>query len=138
MLTTLKKMPADVVAITIDGKIDAANIDRMIALVDAKLAKHPVIHIFAEYGDFEWPGASALRHGVRKGWHLFSKLKRFGRVAIVSDKRWLRIAARIESALLPHVQYRTFTVAQRDQSLDWVRGKEMAAQTSQNVARPTS
>ena len=124
MLTKLKKAPANVVAITIDGKLGNKEIDRMIELVDAKLAKHPVVHIFAEYGDFEWPSADALRDGFAKGWHLFSRLRQFGRVAIVSDRSWIRIAARIESALLPHLHYETFSTTERDQAFAWVCGDE--------------
>ena len=53
---------------------------------------------------------------------LLGKLRQFGRVAVVADQAWVRIATRIESALLPFVSYRTFEPEQRAEALAWVRG----------------
>src|SRR3546814_17585908 len=54
--------------------------------------------------------------------HYLVRLKQFGRIAIVTDQSWVRIASRIESALLPYVSYEVYPVAQRDHALAWVKG----------------
>src|SRR3546814_9770618 len=38
-------------------------------------------------------------------------------------RSWVRIASRIESALLPYVSYEVYPVAQRDRALAWVKGE---------------
>jgi hypothetical protein len=54
---------------------------------------------------------------------MLGQLDRFGRVAIVSDLRWVRWAAKLESALLPRISYETFEAAERARALAWVEGK---------------
>jgi hypothetical protein len=54
---------------------------------------------------------------------MVGKLRRFGRIAVVSDLRWIRWATKIESALLPFVSYETFTSDERHRALAWVEGK---------------
>src|SRR3546814_8073513 len=51
---------------------------------------------------------------------LFGKLNRFGRVAIVADQAWIRLASRLESAILPFISYRVFEPDQRAEALAWV------------------
>src|SRR3546814_7905782 len=60
-----------------------------------------------------------LRHVL----HYLARLKQFGRIAIVTDQSWVRIASSIESALLPYVSYEVYPVAQRDRALAWVKGE---------------
>ena len=44
-------------------------------------------------------------------------------MAIVADQSWIRWAANLESALLPHVSYETFESAERDRAWAWVQGE---------------
>ena len=46
-----------------------------------------------------------------------------GRVAVVSDQRWIRWATRIESALLPNISYEVFDLSERERALAWVEGR---------------
>src|SRR3546814_20330912 len=65
----------------------------------------------------------ALLYYLRHGLHSLARLKQFSRIAIVTDQSWVRIASRIESALLPYVSYEVYPVAQRDRALAWVKGE---------------
>src|SRR3546814_20102343 len=50
----------------------------------------------------------------------FVKLNRFLRVAIVADQAWIRLASRLECAILPFISYRVFEPDQRADALAWV------------------
>jgi len=43
-------------------------------------------------------------------------------VAVVADQAWIRAGTRIESALLPHISYRTYMPDERSEALAWVVG----------------
>lgn len=51
---------------------------------------------------------------------LLKSLYGFERIAIVSDEKWIRTAARLESALLPGVTYQVYDDDEADAALAWV------------------
>jgi hypothetical protein len=55
---------------------------------------------------------------------LFGRLNRFGRVAVVADQAWVRVGTRVESAVLPHISYRTYMPQERHEALEWVVGRK--------------
>lgn len=83
------------------------------------IARHGIAHLFAEVAN-----PSGLIKAMQGHWHrdmhFVRELERFGRVAIVSPNRWLRVLARVESALLPGNEYRVFAPGGRTEALDWV------------------
>ncbi len=112
--------PDDVTALRIAGKIDGGDLDAVRDLLDATLKRFAVAHVFVKTRAVTAVAIDDLaRYGARAA-GLFGKLDRFGRVAVVADQAWIRRASRIESALLPHISYRTFTPARRDEALAWV------------------
>ncbi len=114
---------ADVLALTIAGTISGDDLDRIIDRLDAAMAADGKLHIFVETRGIVGIELSGLPAYAARAWPLFGKLARFGRVAVVADQRWLRAGTRIESALLPGIDYRVFEPAQRDAALAWVEGR---------------
>src|SRR3546814_6156426 len=97
---------------------DLANKDRRCAGME----RHGKGHVFMEtrsiYGnEIAWLPADAARAVP-----LVGKLDRFGRVAVVADQGWIRAAAKVESAMLPHISYRVFKPEERDDAFAWVVG----------------
>lgn len=114
---------ADVIALKMDGRLTREELQRVADLVEASLEKNAKTHVYAEVENFAGFDISALGDYLPRAFRMLKKLDRFGRVAIVSDQRWLRWAARVESALLPHISYETFESADRARALAWVEGK---------------
>src|SRR5690606_25167196 len=61
---------------------------------------------------------------LRRAASTLGSLRRFGRIAVVADQRWVRVAARLESALLPYVSYEVFPPDERERAFRWVVGQE--------------
>jgi hypothetical protein len=122
MLETLPSA-SDVIAIRLSGKLGRKELDPIVDRLEAALAEHDKTHVYAEVTDFGGIEIADLLHYLGRALPFFRKLDRFGRVAVVSDQAWLRAAAKVESALLPHVSYETFTLAEREQALAWVEGR---------------
>lgn len=113
----------DVIALKITGKLMGDELVDVTARVEKSLADREKTHIFVEIEDFSGFDLGALPDYLPRAAAMLGKLRRFGRVAIVSDLRWIRWATRLESALLPHISYETFTSEERHRALAWVEGK---------------
>jgi hypothetical protein len=113
----------DTIALRVSGKITGSDLDAIMDRLDAAMAAHDKVNVFVETHAIEGIELSGLASYASRAMPLFGKLNRFGRVAVVADQAWVRIGARLESALLPFIRYRTFTPDQRDDAPAWVEGK---------------
>lgn len=113
----------DVIAICVSGKIAGHDLDAIMDRLDAALAEHEKVHVFVETRGIEGIELSGLPAYMRRAMPLFGKLDRFGRVAVVADQAWVRLGTRLESAILPNINYRTYMPDERDEALAWVEGR---------------
>lgn len=113
----------DVIAVKVAGKITGADLDAIMARLEDVMRRREKVHVFVETSSIDGIEISALPSYTARAMPLFTKLNRFGRVAVVADQAWIRMATRIESAILPLISYRVFEPAQRDEALAWVAGK---------------
>ncbi|MCF8706292.1 SpoIIAA family protein [Rhizorhapis sp. SPR117] len=113
----------DIIALSVGGRIEKDEMELAFRLLDEAFARDGKVHIFVEVLGLESIAPDALLFDLRHVFHYLVRLKQFGRIAIVTDQSWVRIASRIESALLPYVSYEVYPVAQRDRALAWVKGE---------------
>jgi len=113
----------DVIALRIGGRLERDELEDITARVEKSLAENEKTHIFVEIEGFSGFDLSALPQYLPSAAAMLGKLDRFGRIAVVSDQRWVRWWTRIESALLPGIGYETFSADRRDQALAWVEGR---------------
>ena len=114
--------PGDVLAVKIAHKITGEDLDAVMDRLDAAMDRHDKVHVFVETQRIDGIELSGLPSYMSRAWPLFGKLDRFGRVAVVADQAWIRAGTRIESALLPHISYRTYMPDERSEALAWVVG----------------
>jgi hypothetical protein len=114
----------DVIAVRVQGQLEHDEMERAIDLIERSISANERTHVFVEAIGFRSLDMQHLSDYLRRTWPLLGKLKRFGRIAVVSDQAWLRAAARIESALLPNISYEVFGPSEREQALAWVEGRE--------------
>src|SRR5690606_12687552 len=112
----------DVIALQITGKLDHDSALHLIEVLEAAVSANDKTHVFAEIIDFSGMDFTHLPQYIGRAVPFLGKLTRLGRVAVVSDQAWLRALARLESAILPHVSYETFTSEERERALAWVEG----------------
>jgi len=123
MIEQLTAKPG-VIALRVTGHVARGDLDKCFDLLVESFANHPKVGLYVEVAGLTGFDTEALSQDFKRGWALLDKLDRFGRVAIVSDETWIRWLSRIESALLPGISYRTYKLAERQQALDWVQGRE--------------
>jgi hypothetical protein len=113
-----------VVALRVQGHIGRQDVAKSFDLLMESIASRPKTSLFIEVANLTGFDTEALADDFKLGRTLLDKLDRFDRVAIVSDQSWVRWASRIESALLPGISYRSYTLKEREQALDWVKGRD--------------
>jgi len=116
--------PDNVLALQVSGMISEGDVAASIIWMDEALAAHPTLHVFAEVDDLTGVDPSGLVYGWTNGVHLLNRLQCFGRVAIVSEDRWVRALARLESAVLPGISYRVVGPRDREAAFKWVCGED--------------
>ena len=119
------KSPEDVLAVKLTGTITGKDLDMILDRVEDIVVKPRKIHFYVETKGIEGIELSALPHHFNRSYPLFSKLDRFGRVAVVADQTWVRVLTQFESALLPFVSYRVYEPEERKDALDFAFGKEL-------------
>ncbi|MGO4573291.1 STAS/SEC14 domain-containing protein [Microvirga sp. 2TAF3] len=108
-----------VVALRVSGHVDRADIERGITAVEDALARQEHIALYVEIGmSGMTPGAFArdLGYGLQ---HL-RELRRFARMAVVTEQEWVRRIVQVQGRVLPQIEIRIFTPGERDEALTWV------------------
>lgn len=100
------------VHIRVEGKTAPGDMDRIFADTDTLIARMPHLDVLAEVtGPVEF-GLGVIAEELRHGPAMLRLIKALERVALVADQGWMRGIAKVESWLLPGIDYRTFTRAE--------------------------
>lgn len=108
------------IAVTVARTVTGEDFDAMLDRLEAKLAAHDKVHVFAEVLSIDGLEIQGLAGRIGRAMPLMGRLRQFGRVAVVADQAWVRAAARLESAMLPFVGYRVVEPDRRAEALQWV------------------
>lgn len=87
--------------------------------LERQLSAHQRVAIFGDFTDLQGLTLDALLKDVRYSASKLGELKRFSRVAVVSDTPWLRAWAKLGWTLVPQATVRTFGSTERDAALAW-------------------
>ena len=113
---------ANVIAIRVGGRIESADLDSILDRLEPMLERPDKVHVFVETRTITGIAVDGLAAYTMRAMPLLGRLNKFGRVAIVADQAWVRWGAKLESAILPFISYRTFTPDERDEAYAWVNG----------------
>ena len=122
MMEILETEPG-VIAAKFSGRLRSEDFEEITTLVERSLEEHERTHIYVEIHDNFSVDLGALAANAPRGAAMLTKLDRFGRIAVVTEQRWVRWATKIESAILPGISYETFDLADHSEALAWVEGK---------------
>ena len=118
MIETIPTADGRVIGLSIDGKIDAADINRITDEISARLENHDRLRLYAEVKD--WTGMS---------WDAFLKdvtfslqhFHDFEKEAIVSDKKWLETLAMAGDRLFRGIEVKHFGWENQADAMNWVK-----------------
>lgn len=114
--------PQHVAAFHFTKTITARDYELLQAELDARLAKHPRIGVYADLTGTRAITPAALYKDLRYSFGKLAEWGRFSRNAVVSDSRALRSAIELVNRFVPQLQLHGFTTDQRNAALAWVEG----------------
>lgn len=118
MIETLHVPGDNIYGFRVAGKVEKDELLRAIEPLRDMLDEHETVNIYAEVESFRGITLPALIEDFRFG---FPNFRKFKKEAIVSDRKWLSIWARIGDALFPGIQVQHFLPSQRAEALAWLR-----------------
>jgi hypothetical protein len=118
--------PDHVAAYRFSGTLTEADLERVIADVETRLARHERIGILFDLTDFEDVTLRAVLKDISYGFGKLGELRRFAREAVITDKKWISGLVKFGDPLVPFVEMRAFAPAEREAALAWA--SEVAAE----------
>jgi|GEM_PF-146431 len=109
---------SNIVEIMIEGKITAADFDRIVPLIKADLAKHGKIKVLEEIRSFEGMDPMALWKDLQQAY----LVKDITHVALVADAQWMRTMAEAVSAIFP-AEIKAFERSQMAAAQVWLANR---------------
>ena len=114
---------AGFIEVTVDGDIGVEDFENAVRAMDEVLTRHERVN-FVEV--VRRVGKIPLKLWFRDLKYVLSRLKKFGRCAVVTDKGWIAPVGRVFSALTS-VEIRTFPLTDVEPARAWARGSQVAA-----------
>lgn len=108
------------VDIELSGKLDS---DEMKTALDQLVDKSDTIEngtMLYEIIDFQMPSINAIAIELSRLPELFGLIKKYSRVAVLSDKNWIKKASELEGMLIPGLDIKAFDREQRDEAEKWL------------------
>jgi hypothetical protein len=118
VLERIENLPDNVLGFVAKGKLTGDDYDRiLIPAVDQALASHDKIRLLYVLGEeFDGVTGGALWDDTKVG---FSHITRWEKIAVVTDKEWLRHAVDIFGYLIPG-EVKGFTSSELTDARAWV------------------
>ena len=128
----LDGFPRDVVAIEAKGHIDHEDYEKtLIPTIESRLREEGKIKLFYVAGeDFEGFSVGAAWDDAKLG---LTHIGDFVRIAVVSDKEWIRVGTRLFMPFLAG-EVRVFGLDQRDAARAWISANQPETDPGPGVA----
>lgn len=116
----LKEDPQGFVRMTISGKVEAGEMQAGLEAYLACLKDDRKTDFLYTITDFHLPTLEAWGIETRYIPMLFSSLSKVGKVAVLADASWLKIAAEIEGKLIPGLEIEAFDLGEDEAAVAWL------------------
>ena len=115
MLTMFTNDATGLVELTIDGRIERADFDRVVAELERLLAQHSQLNVVEVITNFD--GIEPALWWKDTTWG-FSHILKVARVAVVTDAGWIGPIARAIGAILPS-EIKSYPIAHIEEARIW-------------------
>lgn len=143
MLEQITASAPHVVAMRAAGRVNAQELQKIIDTIEEAKRRHPKVSLYAEIDAMRWMTLTALLRDLGYGLTQMGQLSHFHRVAITSDRTWIRPLAMLENQLFKPLEVRVFPNSEKQAAMDWVCQLPGAStgtgprQSTTNTARET-
>lgn len=111
----VKDIKHNVIEATVRGEVTETDMEKITTLYKEKVTKEEPINLLLVMEDMD----SITIKGILKDMEMAKYLKSLKKVAIVGDKTWLEVDAKIEN-LMPGVEIEQFDLNKKEKALNWL------------------
>jgi hypothetical protein len=122
MILKIQFAEPDILGFEVKGKISEAAFVNMMQDLVPKMDAPGKIKLYIEITRFEgidrdiiW---DSLKFAFAKG---KSYLTNVSKIALVTDKAWMRTLVTLEYALIPSINEKSFEISEKEEALQWIR-----------------
>jgi hypothetical protein len=108
--------------IELSGKLDVENMQKGLDELIGKSENIENGKMLYEIIDFHLPSLGAIGIELSRFPSLFGLIKRFDRVAVLTDKTWLKKVSELEGALFPGLEIKAFNRDKKKEAEEWLAG----------------
>ncbi|MGC9504297.1 STAS/SEC14 domain-containing protein [Baaleninema sp.] len=105
------------IGLSIDGKIEASDIDRISEAVEKRLQTHEKLRVYVEMKRLGGISLEALFEDLKLALKHF---KDFDRKAVVCDAKWVEPAASVSNRLFPQIEVKSFPFDRQADAMNWI------------------
>lgn len=110
----VKAIRHNIIQVIVRGKITETDMQEITTMYKEKVTKEEPINLLLVMEDME----GITMKGLLKDMELAKYLTSLKKVAIVGDKTWLEVDAKVEN-LMPGVEIKQFDLNEKEKALDW-------------------
>ncbi|MDN3493606.1 SpoIIAA family protein [Winogradskyella bathintestinalis] len=108
----------DIFTFTVDGEIDEAGMTALYNILKNK-NDNEKINLLGYYKDFDgFDSFKAFTEAMKADFAALSNMKKF---AIVTDKKWARKLAEVESKIIPGISMKGFAADEETEAINWLK-----------------
>ncbi|WP_298261622.1 STAS/SEC14 domain-containing protein [uncultured Litoreibacter sp.] len=112
----VETMAPNLLKVEISGKITASQMSDGLDSLFPLTNKMSDGRLLAIYHDVEFPEAGAILEEMKRLPQLFGVIGKIGKVALVSNQKWIRDIAMLEGKLIPNMTIRSFEFKDRSKA----------------------
>ncbi|EPC02466.1 hypothetical protein L861_08820 [Litchfieldella anticariensis FP35 = DSM 16096] len=136
MIELLPPGAAHVVAIRASGRVDVDDLQQAIDAIEEVKKTQPRVSLYAEIDEMRWMTATAVLRDLGYGLTQLGDLQHFYRAAAVTDRRWVRPIAQLESRLFKPLEVRVFATHDKEAAKEWVKHLPEGTEAEYSKAAP--
>ena len=106
-----------VIGMSIEGKIEAGDIELIASICEEKFDKSDQLSIYVEMESFEGISIEAFFKDLKFGIKNFSK---FDKKAVVTDKNWIQKLGNFSDKLFGSIEIKVFSFEEIEEAKNWL------------------
>ncbi|NEQ78265.1 MAG: STAS/SEC14 domain-containing protein [Okeania sp. SIO2D1] len=110
----------NIIGLSIDGKIEISDIEKVKNLVEERLKSQPKLRVYVEVKSFQGISMEALWEDLKFG---LGHMKYFDKKAVVCDAAWVNKLTTASNKIfsnMTHIEVKCFSWSEKEQGLEWI------------------
>lgn len=105
----------------ISGKLDSEAMAKVLDEVIAKSAGMSEGRMLYRIADFNLPTIGAIAVELSRLPELFATIQHFNKIAVLTDKDWVKKISEFEGAMIPHLAIKGFSLDDQLSAEEWLK-----------------